>query len=70
MTVSVVFFLSPQGHLVRVPVNHISTVIADPERFGLTQAADAGQAEHEPYLSQSDTGRIPILAEMGLGGLT
>ena len=36
MTISVAFFLSPDGHIVHVPQNHISTVIADPERFGLT----------------------------------
>ncbi len=38
MTISVAFFLSPNGHIVHVPQNHISTVIAEPERFGLTQA--------------------------------
>jgi hypothetical protein len=38
MTISVAFFLSPDGHVVHVPQNHISTVIADPERFGLTPA--------------------------------
>jgi len=33
---SIAFFLSPEGHLVRVPSNHISMVIAEPERFELT----------------------------------
>jgi hypothetical protein len=33
---SVAFFLSPSGDLFHVPLNHISTVVADPERFGLT----------------------------------
>ena len=33
---SVAFFLSPSGDVIYVPQNHISTVIADPERFGLT----------------------------------
>jgi len=33
---SVAFFLSPSGDLIHVPLNHISTVIADPEKFGLT----------------------------------
>jgi hypothetical protein len=37
MMISVAFFLSPAGQLVNVPQNHISTVIADPERFGLTR---------------------------------
>lgn len=36
MTVSVAFFLSPEGHLIHVPLNHISTVLAEPEKFGLT----------------------------------
>ena len=30
------FFLSHTGDLIHVPDNHIGTVIADPERFGLT----------------------------------
>lgn len=34
---SVAFFLSQTGDLIHVPHNHISTVIADPERFGLTE---------------------------------
>ncbi|MGB6068395.1 MAG: hypothetical protein WBG50_26595 [Desulfomonilaceae bacterium] len=34
---SVALFLSPSGHLIHVPQNHISTVIADAERFGLTR---------------------------------
>jgi len=38
MTISVAFFLSPEGHLIHVPLNHISTVIGEPERFGLTSA--------------------------------
>jgi hypothetical protein len=37
MTISVAFFLSPEGHLIHVPLNHISTVIADPQRFGLAR---------------------------------
>ncbi|MBI5251792.1 MAG: hypothetical protein HY912_20050 [Desulfomonile tiedjei] len=37
MTISAAFFLSPNGHLVHVPQNHISTVIAEPENFGLTR---------------------------------
>lgn len=36
MTISIAFFLSKTGDLINVPLNHISTVIADPERFGLT----------------------------------
>ena len=36
MTISVAFFHSPEGHLIHVPLNHISTVIADPDGFGLT----------------------------------
>jgi len=36
MTTSVAFFLSPGGRLIHVPLNLISTVIADPEKFGLT----------------------------------
>ncbi len=34
---SVAFLLSPSGDLIHVAQNHISTVIADPERFGLTK---------------------------------
>lgn len=34
---SVAFFLSQTGDLIHVPLNHISTVIADPQRFGLTR---------------------------------
>jgi hypothetical protein len=37
MTISAAFFLSHDGHIVHVPQNHISTVIADPQRFGLTR---------------------------------
>jgi hypothetical protein len=37
MTISVAFFLSSSGDLIHVPHNHISTVIADPEKFGLTK---------------------------------
>ena len=37
MTMSIAFFISPEGFLVRVPLNHISTVIAEPDRFGLIQ---------------------------------
>jgi hypothetical protein len=37
MTISVAFFLSPNGHIVHVPQNHIATVIRDPETFGLTR---------------------------------
>ncbi len=33
------FFISPMGDLIRVPHNHIRSVIADPETFGLTQQA-------------------------------
>jgi hypothetical protein len=33
---SVAFFLSPSGDLIHVPQNHISTVVADPQKFGLT----------------------------------
>ena len=33
---SVAFFLSPSGDLIHVAQNHISTVIAEPEKFGLT----------------------------------
>jgi hypothetical protein len=33
---SVAFFLSPSGDFIHVPQNHISTLIADPEKFGLT----------------------------------
>jgi len=36
MTISAAFFLSRRGDLIRVPQNHVSTVISDPERFGLT----------------------------------
>ena len=34
---SVAFFISPDGLLIRVPQNHIGTVINDPSRFGLTR---------------------------------
>jgi len=44
MTFSVAFFLSPSGDLVHVPQNHISTVIADPERFGLTKEEEIQNA--------------------------
>ena len=33
---SIAFFISPDGLLIRVPQNHIGTVINDPGRFGLT----------------------------------
>ena len=36
MTINVAFFISSVGAILHVPDNHISTVIADPERFGLT----------------------------------
>lgn len=35
---NIAFFLSPEGNLIPVPLNHISTVISEPERFGLTPA--------------------------------
>jgi len=38
MTMSIAFFLSHDGNLIHVPQNHISTVIATPETFGLTPA--------------------------------
>ncbi len=34
---SVAFFLSPSGDLIHVRLNHISAVIADSEKFGLTE---------------------------------
>lgn len=34
---SIAFFLSREGDLITVPDNHIGTVIADPQRFGLTR---------------------------------
>ena len=37
MTISVAFFLSQTEDLIHVPLHHISTVIADPERFRLTK---------------------------------
>jgi hypothetical protein len=37
MKTSIAFFISPKGHLIHVPLNHISTVIADPQRFALTR---------------------------------
>ena len=33
---SIAFFLSPSGDLIHVPLNHISTLIADPEKLGVT----------------------------------
>ena len=37
MTTNVAFFPSRSGELIYVPLNDISTVIADPQRFGLTR---------------------------------
>ena len=37
MTFNVAFFLSDKGDLIHVADSHISTVIADSERFGLTK---------------------------------
>ncbi len=36
MTMSIAFFLSQTGDLIHVPLNHITTVIAYPDKFGLT----------------------------------
>lgn len=36
MRINAAFFLSDTGVVIHVPVNHISTVIVEPEKFGLT----------------------------------
>ena len=38
MTTRVDFLLSPAGHLIDVPLNHVGTAIAESEKFGLTPA--------------------------------
>lgn len=40
----IAFFISPTGDLIYVPTSHISTVINDPEMFGLTR-----EEIHETY---------------------
>jgi hypothetical protein len=47
MTMKTAFFLSETGDLIHVPQNHISTIIAEPERFGLSR--EEVQAVYDNY---------------------
>ncbi len=65
MTTSVAFFLSPAGHLIRVPVNHISTVIADLKMFGLTfQGIRAVYDRHRERVGIEGEARREILLKV------
>lgn len=65
MTISVAFFLSPDGHVVHVPQNHISTVIADPERFGLTrEEIEASYEENGERVGVEGKARREILLKI------
>jgi hypothetical protein len=59
---SVAFFLSQTGDLIHVPQNHISTVIADPERFELTrEEIDAVYEEYGERVGVEGMARREIL---------
>ena len=62
MTINVAFFLSQTGDLIHVPQNHISTVIADPERFSLTRKEiDAVYEEYGERVGVEGEARREIL---------
>ena len=65
MTTSVAFFISPQGHLIDVPLNHISMVIADPEKFGLTiEEIRASYAMHGERIGVEGEARQKLLLKI------
>ena len=65
MTISVAFFLSPEGHLIHVPLNHISMVIADPEKFGLTiEEIQASYAMHRKKMGVECEARKELLLKV------
>lgn len=65
MTISVAFFLSQTGDLIHVPQNHISTVIADPQRFGLTrEEIDAVYEEHGERVGVEGEARRELLLRL------
>jgi len=69
MTISVAFFLSPDGDLFRVPDNHIGVVIRDPHRFGLTRdEIEAAYHEHGERLGVEGEARKEILLQIIAGG--
>lgn len=65
MTTSVAFFISPEGHLIHVPLNHISMVIADPEKFGLTiEEIRASYAMHGERIGVEGVARQELLLKI------
>lgn len=65
MTQSIAFFLSPDGHIVHVPLNHIGTVMADPETFGLTRGEiQASYHKHGEAMGVEGQARREILLKI------
>ena len=66
---SVAFFLSPSGDILHVPDNHISMVISDPKRFGLTKAKiESVYDRHGERLGAEGEARIEILLQVNTQG--
>ncbi|MGB6066626.1 MAG: hypothetical protein WBG50_17615 [Desulfomonilaceae bacterium] len=70
---SVAFFLFQTGDLIHAPQNHISTVIADPERFGLTkEEIRAVYAKHSHRALENSVaeifkhGMLPLIEAFGI----
>jgi hypothetical protein len=62
MAISIAFFLSQTGDLIHVPQNHISTVIAEPENFGLTrEEIEASYKEYGERVGVEGKARREIL---------
>jgi len=62
---SIAFFLSPEGNLIHVPQNHISMVIAEPERFGLTiEEIRAAYEKHKERIGVEGEARKELLLKI------
>jgi hypothetical protein len=65
MTISVAFFLSPEGRVLHVPDTHIGTIIRDPEQFGLTmEEIEAAYLRHGERVGTEGEARQEILLKV------
>ena len=65
ITRSVAFFISPRGKILFVKTNHIGTVIADPQRFGLAiEEIKSRYSDHGERLGTEGIARREILIQL------